>query len=76
MKAIACALAILVSVSFVATLSGCAEDNDKKANITSDPNPTGGVAPNRPSGAEENKKLAQEQMKRNQSRPDYPKPQQ
>jgi hypothetical protein len=75
MKSIVCALAILMSGSFVAIFSGCAEDNDKKANIKSDATPTGANAPVRPVGPEGNKDLAKKQMQKNQSLPDYPKAQ-
>ncbi len=75
MKSVVCALAILMSGSFVALLSGCAEDNDKKANLKSDAAPTGANAPVRPVGAQGNQDLAKKQMQQNQSRPDYPKAQ-
>jgi hypothetical protein len=72
MKAIVRALTVLAVGSFIGLFSACSEDNDKRANITSDPNPKTGGEVVKPVGAEGNKKLADDQMKRNMSNPDYP----
>jgi hypothetical protein len=76
MKAFVRALTVMAVGTFIGLFSACGEDNDKRANITSDPNPPSSGEVNRPAGPKQNKDLADKQRRQLMSNPDYPQPNQ